>query len=98
MLSSEPLIKSAGAGCLLLSLCLWPLEAQGTSPGCSAPPAFAAQLTAHPAAKLYLQIGQWFDTHHQYKCAADAYRSALQLSPSAEAFLLLGSSLNSAGN
>jgi tetratricopeptide (TPR) repeat protein len=58
-----------------------------------------AQLTAHRSPEVYVQIGKWFDTHHRYKCAAGAYRSALKLSPaSAESFLLLGSSLDSAGD
>jgi len=66
---------------------------------CIAPRAMEAGLRAHPDAKTFTQLGTWFDGRHQYGCAAEAYRSAVNLDPSsARTLYLLGASLYSSGD
>lgn len=66
---------------------------------CTLPPALHAKMQPKPTADAYAEIGTWFGNRHQFACAAEAYRSALGLSPgSARLSYLLGLSLYSAGN
>src|SRR5260370_3562786 len=66
---------------------------------CTPPPLLQSKLRAHPGAETFIQLGAWFGAHHQYGCAAEAYRSALKLQPNSSRVLdLLGSSLYSAGD
>src|SRR2546428_129956 len=48
---------------------------------CVAPRALEAALRSHPDAKIFTQLGAWFDVRHQYACAAQAYQSAAKLDP-----------------
>ena len=48
---------------------------------CPTPKTFIARLAAQPDADTYADLGVWFSDHHQYACAATAYRSGLQLQP-----------------
>src|SRR5215472_13415614 len=66
---------------------------------CTPSPALRAKMQPKPTADAYAEIGTWFGNRHQFACAAEAYRSALGLSPgSARLSYLLGLSLYSAGN
>lgn len=66
---------------------------------CLGPAALEANLRAHPDAKSFTALGEWFDARQQYQCAAESYRSALKHSPSSgHIFELLGWSLYSAGD
>ena len=66
---------------------------------CTPSPALRAKMQPKPTADAYAEIAAWFGNRHQFACAAEAYRSALGLSPgSARLSYLLGLSLYSAGN
>jgi tetratricopeptide (TPR) repeat protein len=66
---------------------------------CVAPRVMEAGLRAHPDARTFAQLGAWFEGRHQYGCAAEAYRSTVNLDPgSAHVLYLLGASLSSAGD
>src|SRR5438874_12308672 len=66
---------------------------------CTPPQSLQTAIRTHPDVRTYIELGAWFDGHHQYDCAAEAYRAAGKLDPSsARAFYLLGASLTSAGD
>ncbi|SPE25534.1 exported hypothetical protein [Acidobacteriia bacterium SbA2] len=82
--------------CLILFLS-WLAPFAGAQ--CPAPAAVQSEIHTHPQAKAFTRLGEWFDVHHQYECAAEAYRSALKLAPkSAHLFELLGKSLYALGD
>ncbi len=66
---------------------------------CSASATLDAKLQAHPSTETYSERGVWFEGHHQFGCAAEDFRKALQLNPSsAHLAYLFGHSLYSSGN
>jgi len=84
-------IGLAIAACLSATLC----------PGaaCTGPQALQAKVRAQPDTETFVQLGTWFGDRHQYACAVDAYRAALQLEPgSARLSYLLGLGLFYGGN
>ena len=61
---------------------------------CTPPPQLRSKLAAGAKVDTYRRLGTWYGDHQQYGCAAQAYRSALQVEPhSAELSYLLGLSL-----
>ncbi len=65
---------------------------------CTAPPSLQARLHNHLAAETYADAGKWFADRKQFKCAAEAFASAVKLRPdSASLTYLWGLSLYSAG-
>src|SRR5437867_9427385 len=70
-----------------------------TDAGCVAPQQLQAKLRIRPDSSAYVEIGTWFGDRTRFRCAADAYRSALKLDPnSARVSYLLGLSLYSVGD
>ena len=66
---------------------------------CTGPAALEADLRAHPDGKSFTALGEWFEARHQYQCAVESYRSALEHGPgSGPIFERLGWSLYSAGD
>lgn len=82
--------------CLGILLCLTPgMHAQSA---CTAPESMKAQLQSQPTAETYARLGRWFGDQQQFKCAAEAFASAVQLQPdSASLTYMWGLSLYSAG-
>ena len=75
----------------LLISCAWA--------ACPTPPEFAGRLANQPNADTYADLGVWFNDHHQYACAAIAYRTGLNLQPeSAKLNYLLGVALIAGGD
>jgi Flp pilus assembly protein TadD len=67
--------------------------------GCVGPEALESKLRAHPDAKIFTEIGKWFDEHQQYSCAIPSYRAALKFRPESPGILgLLAASLYSSGD
>lgn len=61
---------------------------------CARPPAIAARLQAHADTQTWIDLGNWFGDRKQFKCAQEAFRSGLRISPtSAQLNYLLGLSL-----
>ena len=76
--------RVACAGAVFLATCVAaclavcsgaPLAAQAA---CTAPPALAAQLKAHPSTENAVAVGSWFASHQQFACAADIFHNALK--------------------
>jgi len=67
--------------------------------GCAGPPALESEIRGKPGASSFVRLGQWFESHHNYECAAQSYRSALKINPSSAPTLeLLGNALYSLGD
>ncbi|MGB0125377.1 MAG: tetratricopeptide repeat protein [Silvibacterium sp.] len=65
---------------------------------CTPPDSIAAQLKTRHDAAIYAELGTWFGDRHQYACAGEAFRKAVEIDPtSAHNTYLLGLSLYSAG-
>ena len=65
---------------------------------CVASPELQALIRAKPTADTYTSVGDWFASHKQFHCAADAFASSFRLQPtSASVAYLWGLSLSSAG-
>ena len=80
-----------GLGVTVLISCAWA--------DCPTPKEFAARLAAQAGPDTYADLGVWFNDHHQYACAATAYRTGLNLQPeSAKLNYLLGVALLAGGN
>jgi tetratricopeptide (TPR) repeat protein len=56
-------------------------------PHCTGAEAQAATAHAHPTAASYTDLGKWYSSHDQSKCAAEAFRAALRLDPESPAAL-----------
>ncbi|HEY6339700.1 MAG TPA: tetratricopeptide repeat protein [Candidatus Sulfotelmatobacter sp.] len=66
---------------------------------CAGPPSLETRIKSHADAPAYVDLGNWFGDHHQYDCAAEAFRSALKFEPtSASLYYLVGLSLFSSGH
>ena len=66
---------------------------------CAGPAALESEVRAKPGAGGFVRLGQWFESHHNYECAAESYRSALKFDPSsARTIELLGNALYSLGD
>jgi tetratricopeptide (TPR) repeat protein len=66
---------------------------------CTAPHSLQEEVRLRPSAETYSNLGSWFGDHHEYSCAADAFRKALDLQPdSARLAWLFGISLVSSGD
>ncbi len=66
---------------------------------CTGPASIQAELRTNPKAAAFVRLGKWFEVRHKYECAAEAYRSAVQLNPrSAQTFELLGTAMLALGN
>src|SRR5215469_2638008 len=77
----------------------WMLTALIARAACTGPAALEADLRAHPDGKSFTALGEWFEARHQYQCAVESYRSALEHGPgSGPIFERLGWSLYSAGD
>jgi tetratricopeptide (TPR) repeat protein len=82
--------------CLGILLCL----ATGVllHASCTAPASMKARLQSQPSAESYASLGRWFGDQKQFKCAAEAFASAVKLQPdSASLNYMWGLSLYSAG-
>jgi tetratricopeptide (TPR) repeat protein len=65
---------------------------------CTAPASMKARLQSPPTADAYADLGRWFGDQKQFKCAAEAFASAVKLQPdSASLNYMWGLSLYSAG-
>jgi len=65
---------------------------------CTAPASMKARLQSQPTAETYADLGRWFGDQEQFKCAAEAFASAVKLQPdSASLNYMWGLSLYSAG-
>lgn len=66
---------------------------------CSTPKQFTARIASSPDGDTYGELGVWFSDHHQYACAATAYRTGLTLQPeSPKLSYLLGVALMAGDN
>ena len=66
---------------------------------CTAPLSLKARLQSHPTASGYANLGNWFGSHKQFRCAAEAFSAAVKLQPdSASLSYMWGLSLYSAGD
>ena len=75
------------------------LLASAANAACVGPDALESRVRTQADAKSFTELGTWFDRHHQYSCAVQAYRSAVKLSPASPGVLaLLGASLQSSGD
>lgn len=58
---------------------------------CAGPQDLEARVRTHPDAEANVQLGIWFGNHHQYPCAIQRFRTALELEPtSPRIFYLIG--------
>jgi tetratricopeptide (TPR) repeat protein len=65
---------------------------------CTGPQALEAKVRAHPDADTYTELGDWFGDRKQYRCALEAFQSALKLEPgSAKLYYLVGLTLYASG-
>lgn len=66
---------------------------------CAGPPGLQSELRSKPSVQGFTRLGQWFDARQKFDCAAESYRSALNLNPdSAHTLELLGMSQASLGD
>jgi tetratricopeptide (TPR) repeat protein len=66
---------------------------------CVGPAQLEAALKAHPDAKTYGELGNWFGEQHRFDCGAEAFKSALLLEPNSASWnYMLGLSLYSEGH
>ncbi|HTM38554.1 MAG TPA: tetratricopeptide repeat protein [Terriglobales bacterium] len=71
----------------------------GRAESCTPPASIESALRGHPDTNSYSQLGNWYASHRHYACAAEAYRSALELKPNSSTLAyLFGLNLYSAGN
>lgn len=66
---------------------------------CNAPHSLQEEVRQRPSAEAYSKLGSWYGDHHEYGCAAGAFKNALALQPdSARLAWLFGISLVSSGD
>jgi tetratricopeptide (TPR) repeat protein len=65
---------------------------------CTPPASMKAELGRQPTAEKFATLGRWYGAQKQYRCAAEAFASAVKLEPGSASFTyMLGLSLYSAG-
>lgn len=81
-----------------LGMFFWPATGITAHASCTAPASMKERLQSQPTADTYADLGRWFGEQKQFKCAAEAFASAVKLQPdSASPNYMWGLSLYSAG-
>jgi len=83
---------------LMWFLVLEAVTVAALSQTCRGPQGLEAKVRLDPSARTWGALGGWFGEHHDFACAAESFRSALQLDPnSANMHYFLGLTLYSSG-
>jgi len=78
----EPAVRRALRRAIPLVLLLWPAAGSFLfAASCTPPESMKAKLKNHPAADVYRDLGIWYGTQEQYKCAAEAFATSLHMDP-----------------
>jgi tetratricopeptide (TPR) repeat protein len=66
---------------------------------CTAPESLRVRVQNQPSAESYASLGRWFGDQQQFRCAAEAFSSAVKLQPDSDSLnYMWGLSLYSAGD
>jgi tetratricopeptide (TPR) repeat protein len=85
-----------GHGSWWIQLAVWVGLAGTAHAACTGPQAMVANLRAHPTTGNAVQLGGWFASHKQFRCAVETFQNALKADPNSaqlnylEALALVG--------
>ena len=78
----ERAVRRALRRSIPLALLLWPAAGSFLfADPCTPPESMKAKLENNPAADVYRDLGIWYGTQEQYKCASEAFATSLRMDP-----------------